>query len=313
MTAARRGEECSRRETRLLERLRAALGAQERLSFLRRGRTARRDLPAGNALPFAEIWEPLWLLDYHPYFNVADRKGYSGTATFTRRCVRTRSSRWASIVEEHGREGRTITTEFDGFYLVNVYVPNARRELTRLDYRQQWDRDFLAYVRRLETRKPVVFCGDLNVAHRDDRPRAAQSEPRLRRLHGRRSAAGFDHYLAAGFLDSFREFEEGPRALHVVEQHARRSREEHRLAHRLFSGFRRRCAPACGRRSSGPVSAAATIVRWASSWTFERVPGEIGQGRRRSRVCHPEPRATRSKDLPARRLAQRRGQAPCAV
>ena len=155
----------------------------------------------------SEIWEPLWLLDYHPFFNVADKKGYSGTATFTK--VRPQGVALGIDLEEHGREGRTVTTEFDGFYLVNVYVPNARRELTRLDYRQRWDRDFLAYVRRLEARKPVVFCGDLNVAHRDidlARPKANLGSAGCTA----EERAGFASYLAAGFLDSFREFEPGP-------------------------------------------------------------------------------------------------------
>ena len=152
----------------------------------------------------SEIWEPLWLLDYHPFFNVADKKGYSGTATFTR--VRPQSVTLGIDAEDHGREGRTVTTEFDAFYLVNVYVPNVRRDLSRLAYRQHWDRDFLAYVQRLQARKPVVFCGDLNVAHRDidlARPKANLGFAGCT-VEERR---GFENYLSAGFLDSFREFE----------------------------------------------------------------------------------------------------------
>ena len=152
----------------------------------------------------AEIWEPLWLMDYHPFFNVADKKGYSGTATFTR--VRPHAVSLGIDLEEHGREGRTVTTEFDDFYLVNVYVPNAQRTLARLGYRQQWDRDFLAYAQRLQARKPVIFCGDLNVAHRDidlARPKANLGNAGCT-VEERR---GCEDYLAAGFLDSVRQFE----------------------------------------------------------------------------------------------------------
>ncbi len=150
------------------------------------------------------IWEPLWLMDYQPFFNVADKAGYSGTAIFTK--VRPHGVALGIDLEEHGREGRTVTAEFDGFFLVCVYVPNARRELTRLDYRQRWDRDFLAYLQGLQARKPVIFCGDLNVAHRDidlARPRANLGLAGCT-VEERR---GFEAYLAAGFLDTFRELE----------------------------------------------------------------------------------------------------------
>ena len=151
-----------------------------------------------------DVLEPLWLMDYHPFWNVADKKGYSGTATFTR--LRPHGVALGIDVEEHGREGRVLTAEFDAFYLVNVYVPNVRRDLSRLDYRQRWDRDFLAHLQALQARKPVVFCGDLNVAHQDRdlaRPRANVGNAGCT-VEERR---GFEAYLAAGFVDTFREFE----------------------------------------------------------------------------------------------------------
>ena len=109
---------------------------------------------------------------------------------------------------EHDHEGRVQTAEYPGFFLVNVYVPNSKRELTRLPYRQQWDRDLLAYLKNLERTKPVIWCGDLNVAHQEidlANPRANVGN------HGftPEERAGFDAVVAAGFVDSFREFERG--------------------------------------------------------------------------------------------------------
>ncbi|MBO35970.1 MAG: exodeoxyribonuclease III, partial [Verrucomicrobiales bacterium] len=103
-------------------------------------------------------------------------------------------------------EGRALTTEYDDFYLVNVYVPNAQRSLARLPYRQKWDRDFLAYLKKLKRRKPVIFCGDFNVAHKEidlTHPKANKN------THGftAEERAGFDAFMAAGFVDTFREFE----------------------------------------------------------------------------------------------------------
>jgi len=109
-------------------------------------------------------------------------------------------------IDEHDGEGRVLMAEFTGFFLVNVYVPNAKRDLSRLPYRQQWDRDFLAYLKRLERKKPVVFCGDLNVAHTE----IDLSYPKAN-IHNHgftpEERAGFDHFVQAGFLDTFREFE----------------------------------------------------------------------------------------------------------
>ena len=102
---------------------------------------------------------------YYQYWNYAIKKGYSGTAVFTKRkplCVQ-----YGIGLEEHDQEGRVITLEYDQFYLVTVYTPNSKQELERLDYRMKWEDDFLQYVKELEKKKPVIFCGDLNVAHRE--------------------------------------------------------------------------------------------------------------------------------------------------
>src|SRR5262249_38320471 len=109
---------------------------------------------------------------------------------------------------QHDQEGRVLTAEFSDFFLVNVYVPNSKRELTRLAYRQQWDRDFLRYLKRLGRRKPVIFCGDFNVAH----TAIDLANPRSNvKNHGftPEERAGFSALLDAGFMDSFREFERG--------------------------------------------------------------------------------------------------------
>ena len=148
--------------------------------------------------------EQLWPAHYTTYWNTAEKKGYSGTALFTK----TRPLNVTRGIDhaDHDREGRVLTAEFPDFYLVNVYVPNSQRELTRLAYRQQWDRDFLAYLTQLERTKPVVWCGDLNVAHTEidlANPKANMKN------HGftPEERAGFSANLAAGFIDTFREFE----------------------------------------------------------------------------------------------------------
>ena len=102
---------------------------------------------------------------YYQYWNYAKRKGYSGTAVFAKK--EPKSVRYGIGLEEHDQEGRVITLEYDDFYLVTVYTPNSQDGLKRLDYRMTWERDFLAYLKGLEKDKPVVFCGDLNVAHKE--------------------------------------------------------------------------------------------------------------------------------------------------
>jgi exodeoxyribonuclease-3 len=148
--------------------------------------------------------EQLWPALYTTYWNTAERKGYSGTCIFTK----SRPIRISNGIGQpsHDREGRVVTAEYQDFYLVNVYVPNSQRELTRLAYRQTWDRAFLSYLRRLERTKPVIFCGDLNVAHTE----IDLANPKANaRNHGftPQERAGFGSFLKAGFIDSFREFE----------------------------------------------------------------------------------------------------------
>jgi exodeoxyribonuclease-3 len=150
--------------------------------------------------------EQLWPATYQTSWNMAQKKGYSGVAIFTRR--RPLSSAPDIGIAEHDREGRVLAAEFSDFFLVNVYVPNSKRDLSRLAYRQRWDRDFLFYLKRLERKKPVIFCGDLNVAHTEldlANPKANLG------THGftLEERAGFAAFLQAGFLDTFREFEKG--------------------------------------------------------------------------------------------------------
>lgn len=138
---------------------------------------------------------------YEQYWNSAERKGYSGTAVFTR--IPPLSAAYGIGLPKQDGEGRAITLEFEDFYLVTVYTPNAQRELTRLDYRMEWEDAFRAYVKALDEKKPVVICGDLNVAH---------EEIDLKNPKPNRGNAGFTdeerqkltELLASGFVDSFR-------------------------------------------------------------------------------------------------------------
>ena len=142
--------------------------------------------------------------EYVAHWNWAQKKGYSGVMTLSK--TKPLSVTRGIGTEEHDMEGRVLTTEFAEFFLVNVYVPNSKRELTRLPYRQQWDRDFLAYLKGLEKKKPVIWCGDLNVAHTEiDLARPKGNE----KNHGftPEERAGFSAFVAAGFVDTFREFE----------------------------------------------------------------------------------------------------------
>ena len=138
---------------------------------------------------------------YESYWNYAEKKGYSGTAIFTKH--KPLSVSYGLGIEEHDHEGRVITLEYDGFYLVTVYTPNSQDGLKRLDYRMQWEDDFLSYIRSLDEKKPVIFCGDLNVAHK---------EIDLKNPSSNRKNAGFTDeerakmttVLSSGFADSFR-------------------------------------------------------------------------------------------------------------
>ena len=151
--------------------------------------------------------EQLWPASYTTYWNCAEKKGYSGTAIFTKERPLKVTPHLGVV--EHDREGRVLTAEYAGFFLVNVYVPNSKRELTRLAYRQQWDQDFLRFLKKLEKKKPVVFCGDLNVAHTE----IDLTNPKTNRRNAGftdEERENFTKVLDAGFVDTFREFEKGP-------------------------------------------------------------------------------------------------------
>lgn len=139
---------------------------------------------------------------YQAFWNPAKRPGYSGVAVITRR--EPLDVRAGIGIEKHDQEGRVLTLEYKNFFLVNVYTPNSGQELARLPYRhQEWDPDFLSYVHALREKKPVVFCGDLNVAHREiDLARPASNHKNAGFTDEER--AGFDNIVAEGFLDSFR-------------------------------------------------------------------------------------------------------------
>ncbi len=139
---------------------------------------------------------------YHIYTNSAVKKGYSSTAILSK--TKPLSVRNDMGIEEHDQEGRVIALEYKDFFLVTVYTPNSGSELKRLEYRQQWDADFLAYLKVLEKEKPVVVCGDLNVAHRDID--LARPKPNYNKSAGYTQAEidGLDNLVAAGFVDTYR-------------------------------------------------------------------------------------------------------------
>lgn len=143
------------------------------------------------------------LENYYQYWNYADKKGYSGTAMFTKE--EPLSVKYGIGIDEHDHEGRVITAEFDTYYVVTCYTPNSQNELKRLDYRMKWEDDFLSYLKELEKTKPVILCGDLNVAH---------TEIDLKNPKTNRKNAGFTDeerekmtvLLSNGFTDTFRHF-----------------------------------------------------------------------------------------------------------
>ena len=140
---------------------------------------------------------------YQSYWNYAEKKGYSGTAVFTRH--QPLSVTYGIGVEEHDHEGRVVTLEMDTFFLVTVYVPNSQDGLRRLDYRMEWEDAFLAYIKQLEERKPVIFCGDLNVAHQEIDLKNPKSNRRNAGFTDEERAK-FTHLLSEGFTDTFRYF-----------------------------------------------------------------------------------------------------------
>lgn len=144
---------------------------------------------------------------YHSFWNPAQKKGYSGTAIFSKK--EPINVTYGIGLEEHDTEGRVITAEFDDYHVLTVYTPNAQRGLTRLDYRLKWDEVFRDFVRNLEKKKPVIFCGDLNVAHQEidiAHPNSNRNNPGF--TDAERNS--FSKLLEAGFVDSFRYFNKDP-------------------------------------------------------------------------------------------------------
>lgn len=140
---------------------------------------------------------------YYQYWNYAEKKGYSGTAIFTKE--EPLSVTYGIGMEKHDHEGRVITLEFENYYMITVYTPNSQDELKRLSYRMEWEDDFLAYLKKLEETKPVIFCGDLNVAHKE----IDLKNPKTNRLNAGftdEERAKFTALTEAGFIDTFRYF-----------------------------------------------------------------------------------------------------------
>lgn len=138
---------------------------------------------------------------YHKYWNYAVKKGYSGTAIFTKK--EPISEFYGIGIEEHDQEGRVITLEFEDFYLVNVYTPNSQRKLARLEYRMKWEDDFKEYILDLDEKKPVIICGDLNVAHKEidlKNPSSNKKNPGFTQEERDKMTS----LLEDGFVDSFR-------------------------------------------------------------------------------------------------------------
>ena len=140
---------------------------------------------------------------YHQYWNYAEKKGYSGTAVFTKEEPLHVS--YGIGIEEHDHEGRVITLEYADFYFITVYTPNSQNELARLDYRMKWEEDFLAYLKKLEETKPVIFCGDLNVAHKEIDLKNPKSNHKNAGFTDEERGK-FTALMEAGFIDTFRHF-----------------------------------------------------------------------------------------------------------
>ncbi len=161
--------------------------------------------------------------NYESFWNSAEKKGYSGTAIFTK--IKPLSVKYGIGIEEHDKEGRVITLEFDDFFLVNIYTPNSKRELERLDYRQVWEDEIRKYLLSLDKTKPVIMCGDLNVAHK---------EIDLKNPKANTHNAGFTieernkmtELLDAGFVDSFRYLYPDKKDAYSWWSYMRKSREK---------------------------------------------------------------------------------------
>jgi len=144
------------------------------------------------------------LQGYHIYTNSAEKKGYSSTAIFSK--VKPISVTNDMGIAEHDKEGRVIAAEYEKFYVVTVYVPNSKSELERLDYRQQWDRDFLNYLKNLEKKKPVIVCGDMNVAHQAIDLKHPKANYNKSAGYTQIEIDGMSNFVKAGLIDSYRHF-----------------------------------------------------------------------------------------------------------
>ncbi len=159
---------------------------------------------------------------YHQYWNYAEKKGYSGTAIFTK--IEPISVKYGLGIEEHDKEGRVVTLEFDEFFLVNVYTPNSQKELARLEYRMKWENDFRDHLNELDEKKPVILCGDLNVAHK---------EIDLKNPKTNKKSAGFSdeerekmtELLEVGYIDSYRYLYPDKEEIYTWWSYMRKSRE----------------------------------------------------------------------------------------
>ena len=140
---------------------------------------------------------------YNCYWNYADKKGYSGTAIFAKE--KPINVTYGIGIDEHDHEGRVITLEYDSFYFITVYVPNSQNELKRLDYRMKWEDDFLSYIKKLDEKKPVIYCGDLNVAHKEIDLKNPKTNRKIAGFTVEERAK-FTAVLENGFTDTFRHF-----------------------------------------------------------------------------------------------------------
>lgn len=179
--------------------LRACLGK----GFLEWFKEVDADIVCLQETKLSEGQLQLELEGYDQFWNYAKRKGYSGTAVFTRK--RPISATCGIGIEEHDNEGRVITLEFDEYYLVTVYTPNSQHDLVRLPYRMMWEDAFRGYLKKLDQIKPVIICGDLNVAHREIDLKNPASN-RKNAGFSDEERAKFTELLEAGFIDTFRHF-----------------------------------------------------------------------------------------------------------
>lgn len=180
--------------------LRACVGKGTFYEFL------HREDPDAVCLQETKLQEGQITMDlpgYYQYWNYAEKKGYSGTAMFVKE--EPLSVSYGIGIPEHDHEGRVITLEYPDYYLITVYVPNSKQQLERLDYRMTWEDDFLAYVKNLEKKKPVIWCGDLNVAHEEIDIKNPQSNHHNAGFTDEERAK-MTAVLSSGFTDTFRHF-----------------------------------------------------------------------------------------------------------